>query len=297
MKIRPAIILAPIVVVLGVGALVAATGDHTLAVLDPMGIVAAKQRDLMVFATALMAVVVLAVFALTFWIVWRFRAHKQAKYTPDWDHSRAAETLWWGIPLVLIVILSVVTWTSTHELEPTRPLASSAKPLKIQVVALQWKWLFIYPEQGIATVNYVQFPEDVPVQFDITSDAPMNSFWIPQLGGQIYAMSGMSTRLNLMADAPGTYGGVSANLSGEGFAGMRFTAESVDSQSFTSWTNMVRAKPGLLDLPAYQALAKPSQNVAPSSYASVAQGLYDDVVMKYMIPGLDEISTTTGGGE
>lgn len=297
MKIRPAIILAPIAVVLGVGALVVATGDHTLAVLDPMGIVAAKQRDLMVFATALMAVVVLAVFALTFWIVWRFRAHKQAKYTPDWDHSRAAETLWWGIPLVLIVILSVVTWTSTHELEPTRPLASSAKPLKIQVVALQWKWLFIYPEQGIATVNYVQFPEDVPVQFDITSDAPMNSFWIPQLGGQIYAMSGMSTRLNLMADAPGTYGGVSANLSGEGFAGMRFTAESVDSQSFTAWTNMVRAKPGLLDLPAYQALSTPSQNVAPSSYASVAPGLYDDVVMKYMIPGLDEVSSTNGGGK
>ena len=191
---------------------------HTIDVLVPKGTIAKKELDLLVTATLLMLIVVIPVFVLTFTIAWKYRAsNTKAKYTPDWDHNRAIETVWWAIPFVLILILSVITWQSSHELDPFKPLASSKQPITIQVVALQWKWLFIYPEQHIATVNYVQFPVDTPVNFVITSDAPMNSFWIPQLGGQIYAMAGMSTQLHLMATDPGSYNGSSVTPQRTGF--------------------------------------------------------------------------------
>src|SRR5688572_21939694 len=170
-----------------------------VAVLEPAGSIAERQRGLIIFASLLSLIVVVPVFALTFYIAWKYRAsNKKAKYTPDWDHHTGIEALWWAIPLALITILSVITYKTSHELDPFRPIASDKKPLTVQVVALQWKWLFIYPEQNIASVNFVQFPEDRPVNFQITSDAPMNSFWIPQLGGQMYAMSGMNTKLHLI---------------------------------------------------------------------------------------------------
>ncbi len=190
------VVLAVAIILGAIGLLVVLTGDHNFALLDPKGVVAQKERDLMVVAGLMTLVVVVPVFLLTFGIAWRYRAtNTKAKYTPNWDHNIVLETIWWTVPTLLILILGGIIWKSSHELDPFKPLASTNEPMIIQVVALDWKWLFIYPDQQIATVNYVEFPENTPVQFHITADAPMNSFWIPQLGGQIYAMAGMSTQL------------------------------------------------------------------------------------------------------
>jgi len=194
---------------------------HTVAVFDSKGLIADKQRRLIITTVLLSLIVVVPVYVMAFAIAIRYRdSNKTAKYTPDWDHSRILEFIWWAVPCAIILVLAIITWNSSHDLDPFKALKSDKKPLTIEVVALQWKWLFIYPEQGIASVNLVGLPVDTPINFEITSDAPMNSFWLPQLGGQVYAMSGMSSELHLMADEPGTYNGVSANISGEGFAGI-----------------------------------------------------------------------------
>jgi cytochrome o ubiquinol oxidase subunit 2 len=261
---------------------------HTIALLEPKGIIALQEHKLMVTATLLMLVVVLPVFALTAWIAWTYRAsNTKAKYTPNWDHNSVLEFIWWAVPCSIIFILAIITWNSSHQLDPYKKIASSKPPITIQVVALPWKWLFIYPQQQIATVNYVQFPKDTPIHFVITADAPMNSFWIPQLGGQIYAMPGMSTQLNLMADGVGTYAGSSANLSGEGFAGMKFTARSSTETDFNSWVDQVRTSRNSLNQATYSALAKPSKDSPPTFYSSAQMGLYDTVIMKFMAPSTD----------
>lgn len=278
-------VLLAAVVVLSVGLIVVAVwllAGQNIAVFNSAGTIAEQERNLMVVAALLSLIIVLPVFALTFFVAWKYRAsNKKARYEPDWDRDKRIEALWWGVPLALIVVLSVITWVSSHKLDPFRPIDSAKKPLEVQVVALQWKWLFIYPEQNIATVNYVQFPEDRPVTFTITSDAPMNSFWIPQLGGQIYAMSGMSTRIHLMADRPGEYRGSSANISGEGFADMVFTAKSSTQQDFDAWVQSVRISSNELTASAYDQLAKPGIE-AVTYYAPVQSHLYDDIVEKFM---------------
>ncbi|HYH36064.1 MAG TPA: ubiquinol oxidase subunit II [Candidatus Saccharimonadales bacterium] len=254
-------------------------------VLNPKGTIAYDERNLIVFTTILSVFVLLPVFTMTFWIAWKYReGNTKAKYQPDWDHSPAAEVLWWGIPTLIIVILSVVTWNTSHSLDPHKPL-KTGDPLKIQVVALDWKWLFIYPEQKIASVNYVQFPVDKPVQFEITSNGPMNSFWIPQLGGQIYAMAGMSTHLNLEADQVGDYRGSSANISGKGFAGMTFTARASSGTEFNSWVIGAQSSASRLDMNSYEVLAKPSENYPPAIYASAEPGLYNKIQARFQLPG------------
>lgn len=259
---------------------------HSVDVLSPQGIIAEKQRDLLVFASVLSLIVIIPVFILTFFIVWKYRAgNTKATYTPDWDHSNKLETLWWGIPCAIILVLAVITWQSSHALDPFKPISSDYKPITIQVIALQWKWLFIYPEQNIATVNYVRFPESTPVSFQITADAPMNSFWIPQLGGQVYAMSGMSTQLHLMANNPGVYNGSSANLSGEGFADMRFKAESTTQDDFYAWVQSAKQSRRTLTSGSYRLLASPSTEQSTTTYASAEPNLYTNVIMKYMAPG------------
>lgn len=255
------------------------------AVLNPKGVIAERQFELLVFASLLSLVVVIPVYMMTVFIAYRYRAgNTRAAYRPDWDHSRVAETVWWGVPILLITILAVLTWKSSHELDPFRPIASAKQPVRVQVIALQWKWLFIYPEYGVASVNYLRIPEDTPISFELTSDAPMNSFWIPQLGGQVYAMSGTSSKLHLMADEPGEYNGVSANLSGEGFAGMKFVAKAGSQADFDAWLEAAKDTPLRLDAKTYDALARPSKNNKPAIYANVANGLYDSVVEKYMKP-------------
>lgn len=272
---------------------------HDIAVLNPAGTVAQQERQLIYFALALSLVVVLPVFAMLFGFAWRYRADnpKKTKYSPDWDHNVAIETIWWLVPSVLILILSVAAWNSSHRLDPFRPLASTTKPMTIQVVALDWKWLFIYPRQNIATVNYVQFPVNTPVTFDITADAPMNSFWIPQLGGQIYAMPGMATQLHLAASQLGNFYGSSANISGQGFAGMHFTAQASSEHDFTNWVRSVKQAPNTLSFKAYDNLAQPSQNNPRAYYASSQPNLYDIIIMKYMEPiqGISDVDSSTPG--
>lgn len=263
---------------------------HTVALFATEGPVAHRQRDLMFFALALSLIVIVPVFIMLALIIWRYRdSNTKGKYSPKLAGNRMAELIWWGIPSILIIILSVVTWHSSHELDPYKPLQNPAntKPITIQVVALQWKWLFIYPEQGIATVNYLQFPEKTPVNFQITADAPMNSFWIPQLGGQVYAMSGMTTKLHLMADHTGTYRGSSANISGEGFAGMKFDAHSSSAQDFTQWVRHTQQSSPRLTTEIYDTLVRPSKEAPVTLYSSPDAGLFDTIVMKYMTPQQD----------
>ena len=254
------------------------------AVLDPKGWIGEKERDLLVISTWLMLIVVIPVLLMTIGITWKYRAsNKEAKYSPDWDKSHLAEAVWWGLPFVIIIALSVLTWKSSHDLDPFKPLDSNQKPLKIQVVALQWKWLFLYPEQGIASVNFLQIPEKTPIYFEISADAPMNSFWIPRLGGQIYAMPGMRSKLHLIAQETGDFRGSSANLSGDGFAHMHFVTRASSKEAFDQWVETVRSSPGL-DWNHYTELAKPSVLQTPSQFRLAEENLFERIIMKFMMP-------------
>jgi len=254
---------------------------NKLDVLNPEGLIAQKEYDLIVFCTWMMLIVVVPVLIITVVFAWKYRSdNTKAKYKPEEHQNHLGEIIWWGVPFVIITILGIVTWKGCIELDPFRPLESNAKPLKIQVVALQWKWLFIYPEQKIATVNFVQFPEKTPINFEITADAPMNSFWIPQLGGQIYAMPGMIAKLHLIADKEGSYRGSSANLSGKGFAGMKFIAKSSTEADFNAWVDSI-GQSGPID---YAQVAEPSEYAPVAFYSLPNDGLFNQIVMKYMVP-------------
>ncbi|WP_434959571.1 ubiquinol oxidase subunit II [Labrys sp. La1] len=258
-------------------------------VLSPSGDIAAQQRDLLVFSTVLMLVIIIPVMALTVLFAWRYRqSNKAARYEPDWDHSTQLELVIWAAPLLIVIILGAITWTGTHLLDPYRPLERVAagrpvtkevKPLEVQVVALDWKWLFIYPEYGVASVNEMAAPVDRPINFKITASAVMNSFYVPALAGMIYAMPGMETKLHAVINAPGEYEGISSNYSGAGFSGMRFRFHGLDQAGFDQWVAKVRAgDAGALDRPAYLALEKPSQNVPVRHYSSVADDLYHAIL-------------------
>lgn len=254
-------------------------------ILAPSGVIATRQAEILYLTAGLSLIVVIPVFILTFWFAYKYReGNKNAKYAPELSGNTWLEIIWWGIPLALITFLAVVTYNTSHSLDPFKPLDSSKQPLNIQVIALQWRWLFIYPEQKIASVNYFYIPTDRPVKFSITSDAPMNSFWIPQLGGQIYAMSGMKTDLNLNAEKPGVYEGSSANISGQGFANMRFKVQAGSDNEFGSWVSSVKKSGSVLTLASYGKLSQPSQNTATIYYGQAENGIFDNVIMKYMMP-------------
>ncbi len=254
--------------------------------LDPKGIIAADEKQILITAVGLMLIVVIPVIILTFVIAWKYRAsNTKAKYTPEWSHSTILEIVWWTIPCVIILILAVITWISSHQLDPYKPLDLKAKPVTIEVIALDWKWLFIYPDQHIATVNFVELPVNVPVRFLITADAPMNSFQIPQLAGQIYAMPGMQTKLNIMATATGDYAGMSANYSGVGFTYMNFIARVATQEDFNKWVKTAQKSSDKLGMEAYNKLAMPTRNNPPESFSAVADGLFNAIMMKYMMPG------------
>lgn len=293
-KHRVILIVSPVLVILL--ALVWYFHSHPVAVLDPAGQIGLKERHLMIIAILLSAIVVLPVYTMTILIAWNYRAsNKKAKYTPNWDHSRLYESIWWGIPIVIISVLCVITWNSSHALDPFKPIASSVQPLNIQVVALDWKWLFIYPQQHIATVNFFQIPKQTPINFELTSDAPMNSFWIPQLGGQIYAMPGMSTQLHLMASVDGAFHGSSANISGDGFSGMTFMAKASSQADFERWVESVQRTPQNLNQSTYNKLAAPSENNPVALYTADDNGLYNGIINKYMLPAGQTTGTGSGG--
>ena len=255
-----------------------------ISVLFPKGMIALKERNLLFVIQAIMLLVVVPVYIFTFIFSWRYRAHNSAKYDPDLVDNRLLEYFWWGIPLVLTGVICVLTWFATHALDPYKPIDSPKKPIVIQAVALTWKWLFIYPEEKIATLNFIQFPEQVPIHFEITADAPMNSLWIPHLGGQIYAMPGMKTELHLIADERGDFRGSSANLSGEGFAGMHFVAKATSEEEYRQWVESVRQSSHLLNLEAYNVLRRPSQDNPVEMYRLEKEDLFNYVVMKDMHP-------------
>jgi len=259
--------------------------NSNIAVLEPKGMIGEKESDLIITASLLMLIVVVPVLILTWAFAWKYRAdNTKARHEPDWEHNHIAECCWWGVPVVIIVILAVITYRSSHELNPFRPIVNDQKPIEIQVVALQWKWLFIYPEQGIAAINYVQFPEKTPLNFEITADAPMNSFWIPQLGGQIYAMPAMRSKLHLIANETGSFRGLSSNISGTGFAGMTFTAKSTTDEEFDHWVEEVRQSARPLTLDEYNQLIEPSER-DPVAYYTLEDGdLFEQILMKYMMP-------------
>jgi len=257
-------------------------------VLHPSGAVAAQQGHLILVSTLLMLLIVVPVLGLTLYFAWHYRAsNTAAKYSPDWDHSTALELVIWTAPLFIIIALGAVTWINTHTLDPYRALrkidathavAAGTKPLVVDVVALDWKWLFIYPEQGIATVNEVAAPVDVPIEFRITSSSVMNSFFIPALAGQIYAMPGMQTELNAVINHAGEYAGFSANYSGAGFSGMHFKFHGMSRTDFGRWVQAARADDGSLDRDTYLKLAQPSEREPVHRYSSVSSGLYDAIL-------------------
>ncbi|MFZ9035362.1 MAG: ubiquinol oxidase subunit II [Francisellaceae bacterium] len=258
--------------------------------LGAKGVISVYQQKLLLFAFLLMLVVVIPVFFLTFWFAWRYRAsNKNAKYRPNWAHSTTLEIIWWTIPCIIIVILALVTWFTTHKLDPYRSLDSKVKPVTIEVIALDWKWLFIYPEEKIATVNYIEIPVNTPINFKITSAAPMNSFIIPQLAGQIYAMTGMETQLHVMANETGKYRGFSANYTGRGFAEMQFYAKATSEQDFDNWIAKVKTTPTVLTMTAFDMLKKPSVANPVTYYGSVEKGLFNDVMMSYMMPPMADM--------
>lgn len=277
-------ILLPILLFAGIATLFAyLIRINDIAILNPSGTIAEKQRNLLVFATLLGMIVVVPVFIMTATFAYRYReGNKKAAYRPDWDKNHWLEAVWWGIPIVIIIILSIVTWRTTHDLDPYKPLETDTPPVTIQVVALQWKWLFIYPDQNIATVNYIQVPEKTPINFEIAADAPMNSFWIPKLGGQVYAMNGMVTKLHLQADEIGEYDGVSSNISGEGFASMRFKVRATTRVEFDEWVASVKRGTATLDHEEYAKLAQPTSKHPVTTYSAADHDLYDTIVMKYM---------------
>lgn len=260
-------------------------GGCKIAVLDPKGIIAADEKQVMITAVCLMLLVVIPVILLNFFFAWRYRAsNTKATYKPEWSHSTILEIICWTVPCIIIGVLGALTWITSHQLDPYKPLDSKVKPLIVQVVAMDWKWLFIYPAQNIATVNYLQLPVNVPVRFLITADAPMNAFQIPQLAGQIYAMPGMQTKLNIMASETGSYSGFSANISGDGFSGMKFIAKVTSQDEFNRWVKSVKKAPAKLTQKMYDQLAKPSEN-DPVQYFSFAQkDIYNGIIMKYMMP-------------
>ncbi|XID91190.1 ubiquinol oxidase subunit II [Paenibacillaceae bacterium WGS1546] len=257
---------------------------ENVVVLNPKGEIGKHQLDLIVIASILCAIVLVPVLILTFYLVWKYRHRpdkpNRAKYDPTWEHSTKLEAIWWSIPIVIIAILGAVTIRYTYMLEPSKPIKHEAEPIVIQVTSLEWKWLFKYPEQGIASVNYLQFPDNVPIQFQLTSDAPMNSFWIPQLGGQIYTMSGMAMKLHLIANEPGTYMGMSANFSGKEFGKMHFEAKATSQEEFDEWVESVKRSSPPLTVEGYEELAAPGvSNV--QTYSSIPEGLFERIVTKY----------------
>ena len=265
------------------------------AVLDPAGDIALQQRDIIYISTALMLLIIVPVMALTVVFAWRYRAsNRDATYDPKFDHSTGLELVIWSAPLLIIICLGALTWWSTHLLDPFRPVNRIAagkpvdpkvKPLTVQVVSLDWKWLFIYPEQGIATINELALPVDRPVRFELTSTNMMNTFYAPTLAGMIYTMPGMRSTLHAVLNRPGAYEGQSANYSGAGFSDMRFKLYGVDDGKFDAWVARVKASGKELDTTTFLALEKPTEKAPPAYFGTIDATLFDKAYKRCIKPG------------
>ena len=252
-------------------------------VLDPRGPVGKAERIILYDSTAIMLAVVIPVIVLTLVFAWWFRArNSQARYRPDWEYSGRIEMIIWSIPALVILFLGGIAWTGSHDLDPAVPLAESTAPLDIEVISLDWQWLFIYPHEGVASLNRLVVPAGVPLRFRLTSTTVMNSFFVPQLGSQIYAMPNMVTRLNLRADQAGTFEGLSAQFSGDGFSDMRFDLVSTEAEAFKDWVNTTKTQGGVLDAKTFEELSKPAKAERVQTYAQVSEGLFDGISLRSM---------------
>ncbi|TCV94399.1 cytochrome o ubiquinol oxidase subunit II [Biostraticola tofi] len=286
---------------LGILSLITATAllsGCDMALMNPKGQIGLEQRSLILTALGLMLIVVIPAIVMAVVFAIKYRAsNTKATYSPNWSHSNKVELVVWTVPILIIIFLAILTWKSTHALDPRKPIESDAPTMTIQVVAMDWKWLFIYPEQGIATVNEIAFPQHVPVKFEITSNSVMNSFFIPRLGGQLYAMAGMNSTLHLIANEPGSYNGISSNFSGKGFSGMKFTAIATeDQQGFEQWVQKAKSSPNTLTtMEAYEQLAAPSEYHPVEYFSSVKPDLYQSVIGKFMGKGKSMDMTQEAG--
>lgn len=277
-------------------------------VMHPAGYVGQQESHLITVSTLLMLIIIVPVMILICVFAWRYRKSNpatEADYAPHWNHSTRLELIIWGLPLLIIIVLGLITWVSTHKLDPYRPLSNisanqpippGTKPLEVDVVAMDWKWLFIYPQQGVATVNELVTPVNVPVHFRITASSFMNSFFIPALAGQIYAMPGMDTILNAVLNKPGVYSGISANYSGAGFSYMNFKYYGVNNTDFGNWVQRLKTGGGALDRTSYLTLAKPTINDPVRHYGAVTPGLYEVILEQCVAPGETCISQMREAG-
>lgn len=255
----------------------------SMTLFNPKGDIGAQEKTLILIALGVMLLVVIPVIALTLYFAWRYRASNvSATYAPKWAHSTKIEVVIWTIPCVIVAFLAILIWDTTHSLDPYQPLKSEVAPVRVQVVALNWKWLFIYPDYGVATVNQLHIPVDTPVEFKLTAESLMNSFFIPQLGSQVYAMAGMQTQLHLIANSPGVYAGMSSAFSGPGFSDMHFDTVATSRHAFDDWIGQARNSPLKLNQASYGMLEQPSDNQPVVTYTGVDPGLFDGVVNKYM---------------
>jgi cytochrome o ubiquinol oxidase subunit II len=274
--------------VLRIGSLIATVmlSGCSEGVLDPKGPVAAAERLILFNSLGIMLAIVIPTILTTLGVAFWFRSsNRRARYRPYFAYSGRLELLVWSIPAMTVLLVGGVAWIGSHDLDPRKPMASTVRPVSIQVVSLDWKWLFIYPELGIASVNQLTIPVDTPVSFELTSSGVMNSFFVPQLGSQIYTMAGMATHLNVQADHTGTYRGLSAQYSGGGFSDMHFSVAAVAAQDFDKWVTAARGGGPMLDAQAYADLVKPSVAVAPVTYRAVAPDLFNSILGAVMHPG------------
>ncbi len=256
------------------------------AVLDPQGSVGIAEKTILIDSLAIMLAIVVPTVAATLAFAWWFRtSNTRAQYLPHFVYSGALEIIVWSVPLLTIILLGGVAWIGSHELDPARPLPSSAPPLEVQGVSLDWKWLFIYPDQGVASVNQLVIPAGVPVHFSLTSASVMNAFFIPQLGSMIYTMNGMTSQLNLVADTPGNFRGQSSHYSGDGFSDMHFDVRAVPAARFEDWVGATKNTGEALDPASYNALARQTINVRPFTYREVDPQLYQMIVTQKLSPG------------
>jgi cytochrome o ubiquinol oxidase subunit 2 len=256
------------------------------AVLDPQGVIGIAEKTILIDSLAIMLAIVIPTIAATLAFAWWFRAsNARARYLPDWEYSGRIELIVWSIPLLVIMLLGGVAWIGSHDLDPAKPLESKTPPLEIQGVSLDWKWLFVYPKEGVAAVNQLVIPAGVPVHFSLTSASVMNAFFVAQLGSMIYTMNGMTTQLNLQAEAPGTFHGISSHYSGDGFSDMHFDVRAVPAEQFAAWIEETRHTGPTLDAASYEALAKQSMNAAPFTFRAVDPGLFHEIVTQKLPPG------------
>ena len=275
-----------------------ALGGCSAALFDPRGPVGQAEKSILLDSMAIMLAIVVPTIIGVLFVAWWYRAgNKNARYTPDWEFSGRIEIVVWAIPLMTIILLGGVTWIGSHQLDPARPLDSKTAPLEIQVVSLDWKWLFIYPDARVASVNELVVPAGVPLHFSLTSASVMNTFFVPQLGSMIYTMNGMRTQLNLQADAPGTFHGLSGHFSGDGFSDMNFQVRALPADAFNAWVESARGSGRALDSAGYNALARQSSLPAPMVYATVEPDLFHRVVMRALPPGPGPATGPKGASE